>query len=100
MSTEAKTGLTTFAEASTCARTGTRPVLLHVSPHLFGQMEARAAADRFNLHEWVLRAVISELLRPEAELAVERRARTAIASMPCSASARPTHERKSHASHC
>ena len=74
-------------------------VVLHVSPELFGRMEARAAADRFDLHAWVLRAVIGELLRPENEVVTERRTRAAIAAMSFSPSARPTTERKSHASH-
>ncbi len=58
--------------------TNTPQIVLHVSPDLFRRMEARAAADRFNLHDWVLRTVIGELLRPEAELAADRRARTDI----------------------
>jgi len=74
-------------------------VLLHVSPELYGRMTTRAAADRFDLHAWVLRAVIGELLRPETEVASERRTRAALAAMPFPPSARPTHERKSHASH-
>ena len=79
--------------------TNTPQVILHVSSELFGRMEARAVADRFDLHEWVLRAVINELLRSETEITTERRARAAIAVLSFPPSARPTNERKPHASY-
>jgi len=94
-----KTALTLFRERSHLAMTGTCPILLHISPELFGRMAARAAADRFDLHEWVLHTVIGELLRPEAELAANRRARAVIAAMPHRSSVRLTTERKTHAPH-
>ena len=97
MSKAKKTDLTTLAEASARTRTGNRPIVLHVSPHLFGQIEARAAADRFDLHEWVLRAVISELLRLQAELVSERQTRAVLAAMPPLRT--PATERKDHAPH-
>ena len=79
--------------------TGTRPITLHASPELYGRMEARAAADRFDLNEWLLRAVISELMRPEAELAAERHARAAIAALPFPPLRTTPTEREIHAPH-
>ncbi|MEO5367883.1 MAG: hypothetical protein H7831_16285 [Magnetococcus sp. WYHC-3] len=75
---------------------GTRQIVLHISPELIGRMEARAAAEQFDMHEWLLRTVIGELLRPESELITERRARTDIAALVFD---RPTTERKPHAPH-
>ena len=75
---------------------GTRQIVLHISPELIGRMEARATADQCDMHEWLLRTVIGELLRPESELAAERRARTDIASLSFD---RPTNERNHHAPH-
>jgi len=82
MSKPNRLGLTPFAEVNHRAMSGTRPVALHVSLELYGRMETCATAARFDLHEWLLRAVVSELLRPEAELVAERRARAAIAALP------------------
>jgi len=75
----------------------TRQVVLRVSPILYGRMEARAEADRFDLHEWVLHTVIGELLRPEAELVSERQTRAILAAM--SPLRTPAIERKDHAPH-
>ena len=74
-------------------------VLLHVSPELYGRMAARAAVERFDLHDWVLHTVIGELLRPESELATNRRARTILAAMPSPTFIRPAIERKPHVPH-
>ena len=75
-------GLDVFSGKEPPRMTGTRQIVLHVSPELYGRTQARADADRFDLHEWVLRTVIGELLRPETELADERRTRAAIAALP------------------
>ena len=61
--------------------TGSRRIVLNISPELYGRVETRAAADRFDTEEWVLRTVIGELLRPAAEVAAERRAREALARL-------------------
>ena len=79
--------------------TGTPQVVLQVSPDLYQRMEARAVADRFDLHEWILRTVISELLRPETELAAERHARAAIAALPFPPLRTTPTEREIHAPH-
>jgi len=79
--------------------TGTPQVVLQVSPDLYQRMEARAVADRFDLHEWLLRAVISELMRPEEEVATERHARAAIAALPFPPLRTTPTEREIHAPH-
>jgi hypothetical protein len=75
---------------------GTRQIVLHISPELIGRMEALAAAEQLDMHEWLLRTVIVELLRPETELAAERRARADIAALSID---RTSTERNTHASH-
>lgn len=76
--------------------TGLRQVVLCVSPELYARMESRARADRFDLEEWVLRAVIGELLHPEPDLAARRRIRDVLVSL----TARPATERNFvHAPH-
>lgn len=61
--------------------TGRRRIVLEISPELYGRVETRAAADRFDTAEWVLRTVIGELLRPASEVAAERRAREALTTL-------------------
>lgn len=73
--------------------TGMRQVVLCVSPELYGRMETRAVAERFDLHEWVLRTVIGELLKPEAERATELLARETISAMTFPPAPRPATER-------
>lgn len=76
----------------------TRQVILHVSPVLYGRMELRANQQRHDLHEWLLRAVIGELLRLENEDTCRaHEARAARSSLP---KAHSTIERKPHAPHC
>ena len=77
----------------------TRQVVLCVSPILYGRMEARAAAERFDLHAWVLHAVIGELLRPEAALVSERQARAFLAELPLALWPVSATERNPHAPH-
>lgn len=75
----------------------TRQVILHVSPVLYGRMELRANQQRHDLHEWLLRAVIGELLRLENEDTCRtHEARAARSSLPM---AHPATERNPHAPH-
>ena len=50
----------------------TRQIVLNVSPELYGRVKARAAGEKSETCEWVLRTVIGALLKPES--AAERRA--------------------------
>ena len=83
--------------------TGNHTIPLEVSPELLERMKARATADKFDLHEWLLRTVIVELLRPEAELVAARRARACMAATMARPfpppSVQSTTERKPHAPH-
>ena len=77
--------------------TGTRQVILHVRPVLYGRMDLRAREKQYDLHEWVLRAVIGELIRLQNE--DDRRAHEALAAQSALPVARPTNERNTHAPH-
>ncbi len=77
--------------------TNTRQVVLRVSPVLYGRMELRAREQRHDMHEWVLRAVIGELLRLEND--EPRHAQEALAALASASISRPTNERKPHAAH-
>ena len=83
--------------------TGNHTIPLEVSPELLERMKARATADKFDLHEWLLRTVIVELLRPEAELVAARRARASVAALQPPPSlhttTQPGTERTPHAAH-
>jgi len=73
-------------------------IVFGVSPELYGRIEARAAADQFDLHEWLLDTVIGELMRPEAELVRKREIRAIHAAMMAKLRA-PATERKPDAPH-
>ena len=79
--------------------TGNSSVVLQVSQDLRERMEARAAADKTDMQEFLLRAVIVELMRPEAELVADRQFRALIATLPFPPSLQPMNERKPHAPH-
>jgi len=57
--------------------TATRRIVLTLSPELYGRLEARAAEGRMASREWVLRALLAALSRPESKQARERRSREA-----------------------
>jgi len=80
--------------------TGNHTIPFEVSPELLGRMKARAVADHYDLHEFLLRTVIKELLRPEGEVLAERSARAVFAALqPHPSLHKPTAERKLHAAH-
>jgi len=74
-------------------------IVFEVSPELFGRMEARATADQFSLHEWLLDTVIGELMRPETELVRKREIRAIHAAMLAKSLRTPAAERKPDAPH-
>lgn len=76
----------------------TRPIVLKVSPILYGRMEVRATQQRQDVPEWVLRAVIGELLRLENEEA--RCAQAVLAARSSPPIVQPATERTPHAPHC
>jgi hypothetical protein len=78
--------------------TGTRRIVLDVSPELFGRMQARAAGERYDTDEWILRTVIGALLKPES--AAERRAREALLALQSpQAGHMPAERSVAHAAH-
>jgi len=92
-----KTGLTHFGKE---IRRMTRQIVLKVSPVLYGRMELRARQQHYDMHEWVLRAVIGELLQLQNEEA--RRAQEALAApsaLPFALWPVSATERNPHASH-
>jgi len=75
----------------------TRQIVLTVSPVLYGRIELRANEQRHDLHEWVLRAVIGELINRQNE--DERCAHEALAAQSISPVARLPNERKPYVPH-
>ena len=73
-------------------------IVFEVSPELYGRIEARATADQFTLHEWLLDTVVGELMRPEADLIRKREIRAIHAAMMATLRT-PATERKPDAPH-
>ena len=75
----------------------TRQIVLNVSPVLYGRMELRARENQHDMHEWVLRAVIDELIRRQNE--DECRAQETLVAQSSLPVAQLTNERETHAPH-
>ena len=75
----------------------TRQVVLRISPILYGRMEARANQQQYDMHEWVLRAVIGELMQLQER--DDRRAREALAASASQPATESAAERKPNAAH-